>query len=48
LPFDDGTAPTPDVVERFFALLRERFSNQPGSCVAVHCVAGLGRSVNLT
>lgn len=44
LPFDDGTSPPLDVVERFFTLLRERFSAQPGSCVAVHCVAGLGRA----
>jgi protein tyrosine phosphatase type 4A len=44
LPFDDGTAPPPDVVEKFFDLVRSRFLADPGCCIAVHCVAGLGRA----
>jgi len=44
LPFDDGTAPPPEVIEQFFDLLRLRFQDGPNSCVAVHCVAGLGRA----
>lgn len=44
LPFDDGTAPSDDVVNEWFNLLRSRFINEPNSCVAVHCIAGLGRA----
>lgn len=29
------------------SLLKRRFVDDPGCCVAVHCVAGLGRSVNV-
>lgn len=43
-PFDDGTAPPNDIVNQWFNLLRTRFDEDPGSCVAVHCVAGLGRA----
>ena len=43
LPFDDGTGPPPEIIEQFFELLRTRFNIDPGCCVAVHCVAGLGR-----
>lgn len=28
----------------WFDLLRARFTESPGACVAVHCVAGLGRA----
>lgn len=44
LVFDDGTFPPSDVVDRWFSLLRARFCTDPSSCVAVHCVAGLGRA----
>jgi len=44
LPFDDGTGPPPEIIEQFFELLRTRFNIDPGCCVAVHCVAGLGRA----
>ncbi|CAK9293843.1 unnamed protein product [Gordionus sp. m RMFG-2023] len=43
-PFDDGKAPPTTVVDDWFELLRERFNKDPESCVAVHCVAGLGRA----
>lgn len=32
------------VVEKWFDLLKRRFRENPDSCVAVHCVAGLGRA----
>lgn len=44
LPFDDGTGPPQDVIDHFFELLRTRFTDDPGCCIAVHCVAGLGRA----
>lgn len=44
-PFDDGAPPPSKVVEDWLSLLRRRFMEEPGCCVAVHCVAGLGRSV---
>lgn len=50
-PFDDGSPPPDDVVDQWFKLLKVRFADEPGCCVAVHCVAGLGRLVvtlNLT
>ncbi len=44
-PFDDGAPPPSKVVEDWLSLLKRRFVEEPGCCVAVHCVAGLGRSV---
>lgn len=44
LVFDDGTFPPTEIVEQWFDLLRRRFGADPSSCVAVHCVAGLGRA----
>ncbi|KAK3525300.1 hypothetical protein QTP86_025334 [Hemibagrus guttatus] len=43
-PFDDGAPPPSKVVEDWLSLLRRRFMEEPGCCVAVHCVAGLGRA----
>lgn len=45
--FDDGSPPPPEIVQDWFHLLKTRFSEDPGCCVAVHCVAGLGRLVSL-
>ncbi|XP_050389634.1 protein tyrosine phosphatase type IVA 1 [Patella vulgata] len=42
--FDDGKPPPSAVVDDWFNLLKSRFREEPGSCVAVHCVAGLGRA----
>eukprot|EP00286_Rhodomonas_abbreviata_P023111 CAMPEP_0181296240 /NCGR_PEP_ID=MMETSP1101-20121128/4592_1 /TAXON_ID=46948 /ORGANISM="Rhodomonas abbreviata, Strain Caron Lab Isolate" /LENGTH=401 /DNA_ID=CAMNT_0023401079 /DNA_START=351 /DNA_END=1556 /DNA_ORIENTATION=+ len=42
LPFADGTAPSRDIVDRFFAIV----DAAPG-LVAVHCQAGLGRTGSL-
>jgi protein tyrosine phosphatase type 4A len=44
LPFDDGSPPPNDVVLEWFNVVRTRFSEDPTSCVACHCVAGLGRA----
>ncbi|KAG8515467.1 Protein tyrosine phosphatase type IVA 3, partial [Galemys pyrenaicus] len=43
-PFDDGAPPPGKVVEDWLGLLKAKFWDDPGSCVAVHCVAGLGRA----
>ncbi|XP_068839753.1 protein tyrosine phosphatase type IVA 3 isoform X2 [Capricornis sumatraensis] len=32
------------LVEDWLSLLKSKFCDDPGSCVAVHCVAGLGRA----
>ncbi|KAK2500393.1 hypothetical protein MC885_012519 [Smutsia gigantea] len=42
-PFDDGAPPPGKVVEDWLSLLKAKFCDDPGSCVAVHCAAGLGR-----
>jgi len=44
LPFEDGTFPPRDVCESWFSLLKTRYKESPGCCIAVHCVAGLGRA----
>ncbi|XP_058472138.1 protein tyrosine phosphatase type IVA 2a [Solea solea] len=43
-PFDDGSAPPDQVVEDWLNLLQTKLRDEPGCCVAVHCVAGLGRA----
>jgi protein tyrosine phosphatase type 4A len=45
-PFEDGSAPPTEVIDKWFQLLRETFAKdqQPDPCVSVHCVAGLGRA----
>jgi len=44
LVFDDGTSPPTPVVEEWLDLLRTRARTDASQCVAVHCVAGLGRA----
>ncbi|CAH1248327.1 protein tyrosine phosphatase type IVA 1-like [Branchiostoma lanceolatum] len=43
-PFDDGAPPPNNIVDEWFNLLKTRFREDPGSCIAIHCVAGLGRA----
>uniref|UniRef100_A0ABZ3NPU3 Protein tyrosine phosphatase 4A1 n=1 Tax=Gadus morhua TaxID=8049 RepID=A0ABZ3NPU3_GADMO len=42
-PFDDGAPPSGQIVDDWLNLLKVKFREEPGCCVAVHCVAGLGR-----
>lgn len=44
-PFDDGAPPPNQIVDDWLNLLKTKFREEPGCCVAVHCVAGLGRLV---
>ncbi|XP_065730494.1 protein tyrosine phosphatase type IVA 2-like isoform X2 [Phocoena phocoena] len=43
-PFDDGAPPPNQIVDDWLNLLKTKFHEEPGCCVAVHCVAGLGRA----
>uniref|UniRef100_A0A8C3T2I0 Protein tyrosine phosphatase 4A2 n=1 Tax=Chelydra serpentina TaxID=8475 RepID=A0A8C3T2I0_CHESE len=43
-PFDDGAPPPNQIVDDWLNLLKTKFCEEPGCCVAVHCVAGLGRA----
>jgi len=42
--FEDGTPPPQTVIKNWLSLLSRRFAEDPNGCVAVHCVAGLGRA----
>uniref|UniRef100_A0A8C5VRP4 protein-tyrosine-phosphatase n=1 Tax=Microcebus murinus TaxID=30608 RepID=A0A8C5VRP4_MICMU len=43
-PFDDGTPPSNQIVDDWLSLVKIKFREEPGCCIAVHCVAGLGRA----
>ncbi|XP_020010086.2 protein tyrosine phosphatase type IVA 1-like isoform X3 [Castor canadensis] len=43
-PFDDGSSPSNQIVEDWLTLVNTKFREEPGCCIAVHCVAGLGRT----
>ncbi|CAJ0577282.1 unnamed protein product, partial [Mesorhabditis spiculigera] len=42
--FNDGSPPPPEVIEKWLHLAKEMFKEHEGQCIAVHCVAGLGRA----
>lgn len=44
LEYEDGTFPPNEVVDAWFKLLKKQVVENPDACVAVHCVAGLGRA----
>ncbi|XP_012657561.1 protein tyrosine phosphatase type IVA 1-like isoform X3 [Otolemur garnettii] len=43
-PFDDGSSPSNEIVDDWLSLVNIKFREEPGCCIAVHCVAGLGRT----
>lgn len=44
LVFEDGTSPSKEIIEEWFKILQKNFTVNPKCCVAVHCIAGLGRA----
>lgn len=42
--YDDGAAPPSNIIDDWLALLKTHLKENPGNCIAVHCVAGLGRA----
>ncbi|KAF5288704.1 hypothetical protein FQR65_LT11969 [Abscondita terminalis] len=44
LCYTDGGAPPVDIIDEWFKLLKDHFTKDPDGCIAVHCVAGLGRA----
>lgn len=45
LSFADGSPPSPEIIDKWLGLLNKEFSGgEPGTCVGVHCVTGLGRA----
>ncbi|XP_008702647.1 protein tyrosine phosphatase type IVA 1-like isoform X2 [Ursus maritimus] len=43
-PFHDGSSPSNQIVDDWLSLVNIKFREEPGCCIAVHCVAGLGRT----
>ena len=44
--FEDGASPPADILATWIQLVENVFyssGSTPGECIAVHCVAGLGR-----
>lgn len=44
MPFQDGYPPPDDIIVRWLQLCNKRFSAKKDACIAVHCIAGLGRA----
>jgi protein tyrosine phosphatase type 4A len=44
-PFDDGCEPPLWIIQQWTHLLKARFNtNESTACIAIHCIAGLGRA----
>uniref|UniRef100_G1SW28 protein-tyrosine-phosphatase n=1 Tax=Oryctolagus cuniculus TaxID=9986 RepID=G1SW28_RABIT len=43
-PFEDGAPPANQIVDDWLNLVKIKFPEKPGCCIAVHCIAGLGRA----
>eukprot|EP00128_Syssomonas_multiformis_P006058 Colp12_sorted_trinity150504_noHs@32153 len=43
-PFPDGDAPPEEIISKWLMLVEDRFKKPGETCIAVHCVAGLGRA----
>jgi len=44
LCYEDGTYPPNEIIDGWFRVLKKHFSENKDACVAVHCIAGLGRA----
>jgi len=44
LPFPDGNPPPEGVLTKWLKLVGDEFKSGDNTCIAVHCVAGLGRA----
>jgi protein tyrosine phosphatase type 4A len=48
MEYTDGTSPPKELIDKWLVLVDKTFFHSPGSesnaCIAVHCVAGLGRA----
>jgi protein tyrosine phosphatase type 4A len=48
MEYDDGDAPPPDILNKWLDLVHQTFEEKKSgvdkACIAVHCVAGLGRA----
>lgn len=44
LSFVDGSPPSQEIVEKWLNLVKKEFTDDPETCVGVHCVTGLGRA----
>ncbi|KAM9672621.1 protein tyrosine phosphatase type IVA 1-like [Trichechus inunguis] len=43
-PFDDGASQSNQIVDSWLSLVKIKFREEPGCCIAVHCVEGLAKA----
>jgi len=44
MSFPDGSPPSQEIVDRWLNVVKNEFTENPDTCVGVHCVTGLGRA----